>query len=201
MEEACERLFKMAGIAMPPGGFEELRPERGAFGLSNATPFQQIVNSNEFQSWIRFSSPEVRRDVAFIDDIFEKAKNTPGFDWEKSSYSTWAKRDLHWRVIIKFIAAYESTDPCDMMMETENEPDMSEWYERLIKTEGLDDFFKETAIYGRLLYFYIDYDQDHDGRDEKELGEVFWLQKQLVELKPTFGNFVYIAITCKRLRK
>ena len=101
MEEACERLFKMAGIAMPPGGFEELRPEKGAFGLSNATPFQQIVNSNEFQSWIRFSSPEVRRDVAFIDDIFEKAKNTPGFDWEKSSYSSWAKRDLHWRVIIK----------------------------------------------------------------------------------------------------
>ena len=88
-------------------------------------------------------------------------------------------------------------DVCDMF-ETKNSPEMKDWYRRLLETKNLHEVYKLPTIYGRLLYFYMD---PGFGDDKAELEEVLWYQRQLVQLQPNYGNFVYTAITCQKLRK
>ena len=160
------------------------------------TPLNIAIALDEFKQALANESPKVRRDAAFVDNLIEMAKNTPDFDWEKSSpYQSFeTRRDLNPKVIMKFIAGYETIDPLDTL----NEPEMSDWYERLLKMLP-NNAYKLPALYGRLLYFYFDF--DFGDYDESELSEVLCLQRQLVEINPTFGNYVYIAKTCKKLRK
>ena len=113
---------------------------KGFEGMSKVgTPFRQFVDSNCFKQ-LMAGDYKLRQDAEFIDELFEDAKNATenedDFDWEESPYPSFkSRRDLNWKVIVKFIAAFESFDPGDMMM-TENGPEMSEWYERLVNFPG-----------------------------------------------------------------
>ena len=52
------------------------------------TPLEILVGLDEFKAALKKEHPKVRKDAEFVENLMNKAKTIPDFDWDKSPYSS-----------------------------------------------------------------------------------------------------------------
>ena len=102
------------------------------------TPLEILVGLDAFKAELKKEHPKVQKDAKFVENLMYKAKTIPNFDWDKSQYSSLENRDFHPKVIMMIIAGIESAgNHC-----TENEPEVFDWYDKLLKMDRLQKYYR-----------------------------------------------------------
>ena len=162
-------------------------------------PLETLVGMREFKNWIATETPKVKEDFRFVDKLIIDANTISEFDWKKSEYPTFeARQDLNPKVIAYFIAGLESHGHSGKYDHFDG-PEIYDWYDRLLKVEGLSEAIKIPALIGYLLYF----EANEGWSDQDELEKIYSLRKQLLDFpsQAGFHNYISAANTCRELKK
>ena len=100
------------------------------------------------------------------------------------------------KVIVYFLAGLESHGHGSNSY-LPNEPEIYDWYDRLLKIEGLSISLKLPALTGYMLYFDADFGEFDPDKEEKILN----LREQLADIQPSYSNYIKAANTARKLKK
>ena len=162
-------------------------------------PLELLISSYEFKTALAKENREVKGDIALINNLIIKANTDPEFDWYKSTYPAFeARRDLDPKVIIYFLAGLESHGHGSNSF-AENEPEIYDWYDRLLKIGGLSISLRLPALTGYMLYFDADFGLGEFDPDKEE--KILNLREQLADIEPSYSNYIKAANTARKLKK